>query len=461
MPSHTIGYDEFGVWYDGHRAAVLEPALANAATSLDQALSELLSERDRARIRSTSGRVKSKRRTWRKINQARYADRVTRLDDIPHVVDDLIGLRVTCINVRDIEMIQSAIDALPRSAGPSLWVEPSSKRDYVSAPKDSGYRGWHVNLGTTVGKVPVVCELQVRTLLQDGWGELTHADTYSKDGALPPLVDVLSKRMADLLSILDDIAEDLRTELDRIDQAVVAEHDDPPQITDDDVAGQAADAARLLRSRWTSMDRPTDLASLAWALQNEFGAEVSDDWFGHRGFKRFLRHAIPEGEISTGRHAYLLPSNDPPKQAEGASSGDTTERTATPGAARQMQRIDPEFPVLDTWPDVFKYIAEAWRRRRPSDATPATIDRLTRSATDMARDANSPISRRHMHYVIESILTSAGDIVHESRAPSAAALAQVFVDQTLERMTELRVIDDTASKAALRVERWILAGLEP
>ena len=39
--------------------------------------------------------------------------------------------------------------------------------------------------------------------------------------------------------------------------------------------------------------------------------------------------AIPEGEISTGRHAYLLPSNDPPKQAEGASSCDTTERTAT------------------------------------------------------------------------------------------------------------------------------------
>lgn len=317
---NPIGYAEFGTWYDAYRAAVLEPALDAASMSLESALVELLSDRDRTRIRSASGRVKSKSRTWRKINQPRYEGRISTLDDIPGVVDDLVGLRVTCINVRDIDMVQTALDALPRVPGHGLWLDPTSERDYVSEPKESGYRGWHVNLGIAVDDIAVLCELQVRTLLQDSWGELTHIDTYSKDGELPPLVDVLSTRMADLLSILDDIAEDLRTELDRIDQEIVSESDDRVLVAENALAGQAADAAALLRNRWKALDRPTDLAALAWVLQREFGAEVSDDWFGHGSFKRFLRHAVPDGEISTGRQAYLLPGGDGEPRKEGDDS---------------------------------------------------------------------------------------------------------------------------------------------
>ena len=95
-----IGYAEFGTWYDSYRAAVLQPALDAAADALDGLLAELLTDRDLARIRSTGGRVKSKRRTWRKIHQPRYQGRINSVDDIPLVVDDLVGLRMTCINVR-------------------------------------------------------------------------------------------------------------------------------------------------------------------------------------------------------------------------------------------------------------------------------------------------------------------------------------------------------------------------
>ncbi len=465
--SHEIDYAHFGAWYDDYRADILEPALEAAAASLDLALADLLSERDRERIRTVSGRVKSKRRTWRKINQPRYADRVATVDDIPRVIDDLIGLRLTCINVRDIEMIQTALDALPRVEGPRLWLDEASERDYVSTPKESGYRGWHVNLGIAVDNLPLVCELQVRTLLQDSWGELTHADTYSKDGALPPLVDVLSTRMADLLSILDDIAEDLRTELDRIDQAVVAEHDDRHDLAEEGLAGQAADAALMLQTRWASMDRPTELAALAWALQKEFGAEVSDDWFGHGSFKRFLRHAVPEGEISTGRQAYLLPADDgandadaSPPQPEGSEEPEIDGSSAphAPGAARQLKRIDPEFPLLDgaKWPVVFEHLAEAWRRRPPTTPDSATVNRVTRSATDMARAAGTPLSRRNFHYVVEALLTSMHERSdrHDSN-PGPSSLAEAFAGLIIQRMIELRIISDTASKAASRVDRWI------
>ena len=122
----------------------------------------------------------------------------------------------------------------------------------------------------------------MRTLLQDSWGELTHEDAYSKSGELPPLVEVLSMRMADLLATLDDIAEDLRNELDRIDEAIVDEapgQSDTESGNDADTGnelpvGPGADAADILLERWRSLDRPLEISSLAWALQNEFGAEV-------------------------------------------------------------------------------------------------------------------------------------------------------------------------------------------
>ncbi len=458
-----IGYAEFGEWYDKLRTSVLEPALEVAEASLHHALTELLSDRDLARITSTSGRVKSKRRTWRKIHHPRYEDQISTLDDIAGAIDDLVGLRVTCINVRDIDMIQTALDALPRAPGNGLWLDPASERDYVAEPKESGYRGWHVNLGIEVGRAQVICELQIRTLLQDSWGELTHEETYSKDGALPPLVDVLSTRMADLLSILDDIAEDLRTELDRIDQEVVAENDDARSDAAESLAGQAADAAALLRGRWISITRPTDLAALAWELQREFGAEISDGWFGHGSFKRFLRHAVPEGEISTGRQAYLLP-------IDGDDTDNTTTRSNSeidqgaldepdlqraPGPVRQLRRIDREFPLLSQadWHELFDHLAESWRRVKPADATAGTVNRLTRSARDLARGAGTSLSRRTLDYVVKTILST--DEPGPVARPSGPVLADLFAEQTMQRMVELRILEDVESRAATSVERWI------
>jgi len=172
----ALGYAEFGIWYDAHRETVLDPALAAASASLDAMLHDALSDRDLTRIRRSSGRVKSKRRSWRKLRQARRDGLITTVDDIPNLVYDLVGLRITCTNLRDIDMVQAALDNLPtpEQARTGLSLDPNSERDYVLMPKDSGYRGWHINLSIGVeidGDIrPVPCELQVRTLLQDSWG---------------------------------------------------------------------------------------------------------------------------------------------------------------------------------------------------------------------------------------------------------------------------------------------------
>jgi ppGpp synthetase/RelA/SpoT-type nucleotidyltranferase len=473
----VIGYAEFGAWYDRYLGEVLEPALDAAWAELEAALTDVLSDRDLARIRSTGGRVKSKRRTWRKLRQPRFDGMVSTVDDIPVVLHDLVGVRVTCINVRDIEMVQSALESLPRQrAKPGvLWIDPASERDYVREPKESGYRGWHVNLGTTVdtvrGRVPVICELQVRSLLQDTWGELTHEDTYSKDGALPPLVEVLSKRMADLFSILDDIAEDLRTELDRIDEQAVAgaEAVESAPETAEDLTGQAADAAALLVDRWGTLDRPTDLATLAWALQREFGAEISDDWFGHGSFKRFLRHAVPESEISTGRQGYLLPQGYAPEEdvEEGAEAA--TADTAAPAdeepeappstipdQARQLRRVDRGFPLLesDHWPLLYGQLAGAWRRLGAGEPTNRFVNQLTRSARDRSEAAGARLSRRHLDYVAKAILSP-----DDTGEPLGAdEIAQRFTTLTLQRMADLRILDPEHRRARGKVKRWLNGG---
>ena len=485
----TLGYADFGLWYDRYRLDVLQPALEQANAALDRELDEVLSDRDLARIRTTSGRVKSKRRTWRKLRQPRYQGRIGELADIPEVIDDLVGLRITCTNLRDIEMVQTALDHLPRFADSGgLWLDPTTERDYVVEPKESGYRGWHVNLGVLVDvdgrPTPVTCELQVRTLLQDSWGELTHEDTYSKDGALPPLVEVLSKRMADLFATLDDIAEDLRTELDRIDEAVVDDSGDEaegatPSIVDSEPAtGQAADAEAFLRDRWGAIDRPTDLAVLAWALQREFGAEVSDDWFGHRTFKRFVGRALPDAEISSGRHAFLLPpgSSDATEDAsaEGEPSGrppsgdddtggeaDGRSVTEIPDAAHALRRVDRGFPLLqqDEWSLLFGELADAWRRIGPQTQSASSVNRLTRSARDRAEARGQSVSRRHLAYVARAMLSGemTGDGSRYGPLDSAE-IAELFTNQTLARMAELRIVGARNRRGRAMVRSWLNGG---
>lgn len=489
----AFGYADFGRWYDDYRPTVLEPALDRAMDALQHALDDALSNRDLARIRSISGRVKSKRRTWRKLSQPRYRNQIRTVDDIPTIIDDLVGMRLTCTNLRDIEMVQAALESLPRRAGQKkrqLTLDAASERDYVETPKASGYRGWHVNLGLGVDGVPVTCELQVRTLLQDSWGELTHEDTYSKAGELPPLVEVLSTRMADLLATLDDIAEDLRNELDRIDEAIVAENasqaDNGDPGADALASGPGADAADLVLEQTRERERPIELSALAWALQNEFGAEVSDDWFGFRTFKRFLRHVVPEGEITSGPQAFLLPAEtaaaaatDAGDQRDGGTAAageptdngsatglpdggdldvsdvaESTDDAGIPDEAHDLRSIDRGFPLIDTaqWQRIFEQLAEAWRRNGGVATSTRVLNQITRSARDRAAATGEPLSRRHLDYVAKVVFEET-----DADTPlTAGQVADVFTIAILRRMAELRIVNPANAARRAAIARWLL-----
>ena len=97
------------------------------------------------------------------------------------VITDLIGARVICWFVDDCYGILDYIQATKQ-----FLIKPLSLEDYIKDPKHTGYRSIHLladisydSLKTdknrrTVVEDRMICEIQIRTKLQDAWAEFTH-----------------------------------------------------------------------------------------------------------------------------------------------------------------------------------------------------------------------------------------------------------------------------------------------
>ncbi len=126
------------------------------------------------------------------------------------VAEDLIGARAVCWFCDDCY----GFVTLLRSSK-HVNVDPTVE-DFISTPKKSGYRSIHLRAtiaydgirrdadGVTITSEDMPCEIQVRTKLQDAWGDITHEFHYkAKDSGVDNRV------YEDLLC---DVAERLATE---------------------------------------------------------------------------------------------------------------------------------------------------------------------------------------------------------------------------------------------------------
>jgi len=102
-------------------------------------------------------------------------------------ITDLIGGRVTCWFLEDCYGMLKQINAAKQ-----VKTRKDTLEDYINEPKKSGYRSIHIlagisydavikndNGGMKVDPQDFVCEIQIRTQLQDFWGDLTHAFHYT------------------------------------------------------------------------------------------------------------------------------------------------------------------------------------------------------------------------------------------------------------------------------------------
>lgn len=458
-PRMAVGFDfsTFEAWYDDHARRLLEPARLAARQALSEVLDERLPEPQRQRIRVTDGRVKSKQRTWQKLNAPKYEARPAAPTEIPAVLDDLVGLRIVCTNVSDalrvFDLVRS-LDHWDPSSFPVLALEPGSERDYLSTAKESGYRALHANLVVSVSRgtsrATVRCELQIRTLLQDSWGELTHEDTYKPGSPVPQLVETLSRRMADLLSTLDDIAEDLRAELDRLSAVNLTEVDEvdgTPPGTEGSVAQLRLPVAQFLRARVDTLDSPVDLATLAWEVQREFGQDIISGWLGYGSFKQLLISSVANIRVSNVPPSFVIPAGY--EFAPAASSLPAHRHDDQPRSIGVLRAIDRTFPLLETdgWLLLFKSLSEGLARVPiPADRIDMRwLNLVTRAARDTAQVDGAQISRSNVDYVAKALFFRR-ELVG---GMTPGELAERFAEASIARLGEAISVTD-ADRSSVR-----------
>jgi len=97
------------------------------------------------------------------------------------VITDLIGARVICWFVDDCYGMLEYIQATKQ-----FLIKPRSLEDYLKNPKPTGYRAIHVLADVSFDRVKtykkrrtvvedrMICEIQIRSKLQNAWSEFTH-----------------------------------------------------------------------------------------------------------------------------------------------------------------------------------------------------------------------------------------------------------------------------------------------
>jgi putative GTP pyrophosphokinase len=103
------------------------------------------------------------------------------------IITDLIGGRVTCWFLEDCYGMLNQINSSKK-----IKTRKDTLEDYINQPKKTGYRSIHILADISddavvkdnsdsikVDQRDFVCEIQIRTKLQDFWGDLTHEFHYT------------------------------------------------------------------------------------------------------------------------------------------------------------------------------------------------------------------------------------------------------------------------------------------
>lgn len=199
------------------REAAWSSATALAVGWLGGIAARLLVAGDQSRLSTANPRVKEQERALDKVNRkVAEGEVISTRRDIESAITDLAGVKVLCKSPRDQHALADELKAL-QGYGVRDGIEVIDSDDYVANPKDSGYRGFHSLIKVSVPgiQIPVVVEVQVKTRLQDAWGELTHEDLYKPGGAMKPsrFHGAVARQMAHLLACVDDLADELANEL--------------------------------------------------------------------------------------------------------------------------------------------------------------------------------------------------------------------------------------------------------
>jgi ppGpp synthetase/RelA/SpoT-type nucleotidyltranferase len=131
-------------------------------------------------------------------------------------IDDLIGLRVICINESQCRQFSEKVsNSLRTHIGVQNGLANGSNRSGL-CETSAGYRATHLYFHIPPGTLniwPVNLEVQIRTAFQDAWASVAHATVYKTSQRPNPELRDLWKKCALLRNEIDDALNQLPSEL--------------------------------------------------------------------------------------------------------------------------------------------------------------------------------------------------------------------------------------------------------
>ena len=155
---------------------------ANYVVMAINGLSRLRSDRSMAPQWLVNYRVKSDASVEEKVSRKRRfrpdydASRLTDIAGVRVIVESCCVAKLLADHIRTSKMFH---------------VQEKDSEEFVDAPRSDGYRGIHLILAVPVkleNERTVYVQLQVRTVLQHQWAELSHCDFYKSVDDIPPML---------------------------------------------------------------------------------------------------------------------------------------------------------------------------------------------------------------------------------------------------------------------------------
>ena len=175
-----------------------DAALRQVSTKIDILNEEFAHIHKYNPIEHVKSRIKEPQSIVKKLK--RQGHEVT-LENMLKYIKDIAGVRIICSFTSDIYRIA---DMLAQEAD----LKVLELTDYLSQPKVSGYRSYHMLVTVPVylsdGVVDTKVEIQIRTIAQDFWASLEHKIYYKFEGNGPAFISQELRDCARIVSELDD-----------------------------------------------------------------------------------------------------------------------------------------------------------------------------------------------------------------------------------------------------------------
>lgn len=94
-------------------------------------------------------------------------------DNAVKLLQDVVGIRLIVGFISNIYVVKSLIVNCGR-------FRVVKEKDYISNPKPTGYRGYHIIVQEDVLGETITAEIQLRTIAMDCWASLEHQIRYKK-----------------------------------------------------------------------------------------------------------------------------------------------------------------------------------------------------------------------------------------------------------------------------------------